>query len=106
VADAIERERMDEPTQDQPPWRREGKRPWYWRSTLSFLTGLSDRSETMESVFRRYMHRRLGHERMALDHLSYLVELGEISSEDTAADAIHTMKQLHKSGNTHDRDWQ
>jgi hypothetical protein len=96
---------VNEP-QEPIGWEREGKRPWYWRSTLSFLTKLPDRKETLASVFRRHEHAELGGKRMDLDHLHYLVEIGEVPEGSTVGGAIHALKQFHKAGATHDRDWQ
>jgi hypothetical protein len=79
-------------------WHREGNRPWYWRSTLYFLTHLPDRSELLREVFRRHTHASLGGARLALDHLSYLVEIGEIPAAATVGDAIGHLKRLHRAG--------
>ena len=82
-------------------WRREGNRPWYWRRTLDFLADLPDRSELISEVFRRHAGTDLGAKRMALDHLSWLVEVEEVAGDASVADAIATIKRLHRGGNTH-----
>jgi hypothetical protein len=84
-------------------WQREGRRPWYWRSTLSFLTNCPDRLEPMAEVFRRHTHSSLGSARMALDHPSWLTEQGEITRDATVGDAIASLKRLHRLGSTGDR---
>jgi hypothetical protein len=87
-------------------WHREGGGPWYWRSTLSFLTRLPERSAPISDVFLRHAHSDLGGKRNALDHLSWLVEIGEISPDASIGDAIAAMKRLHRIRTTHDRRWQ
>lgn len=79
-------------------WQRTSD-PKFWdeRTTLRFLRLDCTAEETIADVFYRWTHRRIGWERRALDQLSALVEIGELSDRATVEETRSFLRTRRKS---------